>query len=353
MSFLRIFCPSQVKSTPRRYPPFPLTVTKIAVFLSDLPSWFLLATILPIGACVGSFLNVVIYRLPKGMSLASPPSTCPACSARIRATDNIPVIGWLALRGKARCCQTPISPRYPLVELAGLLLAWALYTFRYAPIAETLPLGPACFQFWIEYGLIAALFAAAAIDMEYMILPDSITLGGALLGLATAYWRTDISLVQSAIGGASGFIVIWLPFIWGYKKLRGFEGMGLGDAKLLLLAGTFFGLSGVFFTLFAGALQGTLVTGILLLTQGKIEEPQAVTEEREELRQAIEDAEGQEKAELQALLDADPLGVAPEEFTGGTRVAFGPFLCLALIEFTIFYEPIHLAIEMWLLGGGL
>ncbi len=319
--------------------------------LSDFPHVFLLSFAICFGLAFGSFLNVVIYRLPRGQNLAFPGSACPKCGEPIRGYDNIPVLSWLVLRGKARCCKAPIAVRYPLVELIGGLAALAIVEVILDQLPGDTPIWTAVGIFFLHLALTLGLTAAAFIDLEHMILPDEITLGGALLGLVSTLLRPDFSWQQSLLGGAVGFLVVWLPFDFLYSKLRGQAGMGLGDAKLLLLAGTWFGWQGALFGLFAGALQGTLGAIVLLLTRGQITEPEAVTQQREELLQAIEEAEGEEKAALLAEYDADPLAQEAEAGFGQARIAFGPFLVLAIIEFQ-FFGPYMLAeYSAWLAGA--
>lgn len=314
--------------------------------MDDFPAWLLLGTAAALGACLGSFLNVVVYRLPRDMSLSHPPSTCPGCGKRIAAYDNVPVLGWLWLRGRARCCRTKISVRYPLVELGGAILAVLITESRVlVPGAD---IGAAALSFWLYLTLALGLVALALIDLEFMILPDSLTLGGAALGFASSFVRSDITPIASAAGAVIGFLAIWLPFIWGYEKLRGQPGMGLGDAKLLALAGAWFGWVGIVFTLFAGALQGTLAAIATIAIKGKVEEPEAVTREREELLTAIEAAEGEERAELERILAEDPVGAPPEDGLLQARMPFGPFLALALLELTLFFGPITAFIDAWL-----
>jgi leader peptidase (prepilin peptidase) / N-methyltransferase len=310
------------------------------VFLDELPRWFFLLTAVSLGLCLGSFLNVVIYRLPRGMSLSHPGSCCPTCDKPIAAYDNVPVLGWLLLRGKSRCCKNPISARYPFIELVGGLLAWAIVVAHLEPNWHELTLVKASLLFALYLSLGLALLALAAIDLEHMILPDSLTWGGTIIGIISAPWRPEVSLLESGLGAVLGLVGIWFPFIWLHEKLRGFPGMGLGDAKLAALAGAWFGPLGVLFTLFGASIQGTLVAGITLLTRGKIEEPHAVTQQRQELRDAIEHAEGDDKAWLEKQLADDPLGMDPEDAPGGPRIAFGPFLALTIFELSLFFEPL-------------
>jgi leader peptidase (prepilin peptidase)/N-methyltransferase len=304
--------------------------------LADFPPSFLVVTAVALGLVFGSFLNVVIYRLPRGENLAFPASRCPACGAPIAVRDNVPVLSFLLLRGRARCCKAKISPRYPLVELIGGLVALAIVR---AVVLELPPETPAwkiplIFLCYLALGL--GLVAAAFIDLENLYLPDEITLGGTVLGVASVPLRPDATFVESLAGVVAGFLVIWLPFVFLYQKLRGRPGMGLGDAKLVMLAGAWFGWFGAVFALLAGAVQATAVTLAVLATRGKVEEPEAVKEERRALRAALESAEGEEREALERELADDPLAEEPEPGLGGARIAFGPFIVLAILELLLF-----------------
>jgi leader peptidase (prepilin peptidase)/N-methyltransferase len=306
------------------------------VILAEFPYWFLVGTVVALGLAFGSFLNVVIYRLPREMSLVRPASRCGGCGTPISARDNIPLLGWLLLRGKARCCKAPISPRYPLVELLGGLLAWALLECVILPLpAETAwyhALGLFCLNLALGLGLIAAAF----IDLDHLYLPDPITLGGTVLGLATIPLRDGVTWQSSLLGAAIGFLLVWLPFDLLYRLLRGRPGMGMGDAKLLMLAGAWFGWQGALFGLLAGSVQGTITALTVFLAKGKVEEPEVVRKEREALLAEIEAAQGEEKERLVAELAADPLGSEPEQGLGRIRMPFGPFLVMAILEYQLF-----------------
>jgi leader peptidase (prepilin peptidase)/N-methyltransferase len=310
------------------------------VTLSELPYWFVAGLAIALGLVWGSFLNVVIHRVPREQSLVRPGSSCPRCGAAIRIYDNVPVLGWLALRGKARCCGARISPRYPLVELSGGLVAWAVVETRIMTLPGETEAWRALVLLVLYGGLALSLIAAAFIDLEHMLLPDSITLGGTVVGIVSAPLRPDVGLLDALIGGAVGFAIVWLPFIVLYALVRGYPGMGLGDAKLTLLAGVWFGWPGALFVLLAGAVQGTLVAIAVYLAQGKIEEPEAVRLEREEILAEIEAAEGEERRLLEEELAKDPIGRAPESGLGKARLPFGPFLALGAIEFLLFGRPI-------------
>lgn len=223
-------------------------------------------------------------------------------------------------------------------------MAWALIVTRLEPRQHELLASEAALLFGLYLTVGMILLAAAFIDLEHMILPDSLTYGGALLGLLSSPFRPEVSVESAFLGGALGYVGIWFPFIWLHTKLRGFPGMGLGDAKLAALAGTWFGPLGVLLTLFMGAIQGTVFALTSLLVRGKIEEPEAVKQQREDLLRAIEQATGAEKEELLKEYDADPLAKPPDGSVSGARVAFGPFLALALLEQLLFFD----VIKVWL-----
>jgi leader peptidase (prepilin peptidase)/N-methyltransferase len=307
--------------------------------LADFPPWFLIVFAVAFGLILGSFLNVVIHRLPRGESLAFPGSRCPHCGAPIKPRDNVPVLSYLVLLGRSRCCKAPISPRYPLVEAIGGLVAWAVMRSIVLELPDETSLLRALAVFASYLVLALGLVAAAFIDLEHMLLPDEITLGGAGLGLATVPLRTDASFRESVLGAAIGFFVVWLPFVVIYAKLRGRAGMGLGDAKLLLLAGAWFGWLGAVFALLAGAVQATAIMLALLVSGRKLEEPAAVVEERRQRLEELAHAEGAEREALERELAEDPLAHEPEPGLGGMRLAFGPFIILAILEF-MFYGPL-------------
>jgi leader peptidase (prepilin peptidase)/N-methyltransferase len=307
--------------------------------LAELPYWFWAGVAIALGLTLGSFLNVVIHRLPRGESIAYPASRCPACGAPIRPYDNIPILSFLVLRGKARCCKAPISPRYPLTELLGGLCGWASLAKVLVDVPTGAPLYKALLLFACYLALGLGLIAAIFIDLEFMLLPDQITLGGAALGFATASLR-QIGFVPSLVGALTGFALVYVPFHLVYRALRGHPGMGLGDAKLLLLAGAWFGWQGAVFSLLAGAVQGTVVAVALLTVKGRIEEPVAVLEERKQLRQELENLEGEEREQLLREIAADPLAADPQEGVGKARMPFGPFLAIAIIEYAFFGEPL-------------
>jgi leader peptidase (prepilin peptidase) / N-methyltransferase len=317
------------------------------LLVGDLSLSVLYGFALVFGLVWGSFLNVVIYRVPRGLSVVRPASRCPACETPIRAWDNVPVFGYLLLRGKARCCKAKLSPRYPLVEAIGGVLSVAIVHVLLLSLPPSTSLGRAGAIYIADLALALGLVAAAFIDLEHMILPDEITLGGAVLGVATASFR-DMSFLDALIGAAAGFGIVWVPFIVIYPRIRGNVGMGMGDAKLLMLAGAWFGWIGAIVVLCAGAVQGTIAAIATLLVRGKIEEPEAVRREREEIRAELEKMTPEERAEAEKELEKDPLAAEAADGVGGARLAFGPFLVLATLEFLFFGKQTVEAYVSWI-----
>jgi leader peptidase (prepilin peptidase)/N-methyltransferase len=208
------------------------------------------------GLIVGSYLNVVIHRLPRGISTVLPRSRCPSCDAPIRARDNLPVLSWLLLRGRCRSCGALIAWRYPLVEaMTAALFVGAME--RFGPSFEA---------------AVAALFgsllvALALIDVEHSLLPDRLTLPGIAAGLALQPWLDWGGLVPALVGAALGAGIL-LALWGGWYLLRGEEGMGLGDVKMLAMIGAFLGWKGVAVALFAATFFGTVV-GLGLVVAGR------------------------------------------------------------------------------------
>jgi leader peptidase (prepilin peptidase) / N-methyltransferase len=302
------------------------------VLLLDFPPLFLLVLAGMLGLLFGSFANVVIYRLPRGENLAYPASHCPACGAPIKAYHNLPLLGFLWLRGRARCCGAPIPWRYPSVELLGGLWSLAVVRGLVLDLPGDTPLWRAGLLFAVYLALGIVLLCAIFIDLDHMLLPDALTLGGAALGLVSAPLR-EFELLESVLGAALGFLVVWLLFVEGYRLLRGFPGMGLGDAKLLALTGAWFGWRGVLFALLAGSVLGTLTALAVYVARGRIEEPESVVRERAELARELELLEGDERAELERELAKDPLFSQPGSGLSQARLAFGPFLAVATLAY--------------------
>jgi leader peptidase (prepilin peptidase) / N-methyltransferase len=305
------------------------------VILAEFPLWFLRAFGFGMGLLWGSFLNVVIYRMPRQMSVATPPSHCPKCKTPIKPWDNIPVVSFLLMGGKARCCGVKVSPRYALVEAAGGLLALAIVETQVRALPGSTPLGQAAALFGAYFFVVLALLAAAFIDLEHMYLPNEITLGGTALGIVTATVR-GYTFKQALIGAVVGFCVVYLPLNVLYKLLRGKTGMGMGDAKLLSLCGAWGGWEASVFALFAGSVIASVFTIGLRIFGVKLELPEAVQEELAELRKAAE--EGDEEAKQ--ILAEDPVAEDTGDSFMGRRLPFGPFLILALFAYFFGLAPI-------------
>jgi len=208
------------------------------------------------GTCVGSFLNVCIYRLPAGMSVVDPArSRCPACKHGIAFYDNIPIVSFLILKRRCRHCGSAIAMRYLWVEVISGLVALGCLIF-YGPTVQTL----------IGFSFIAALIVVTFIDIDHRIIPDVITLPGIIILFILSFVWPDITWQQSLLGilagGGSLFAVAW-----AYKLLTGREGMGGGDIKLLAMIGALTGPAGVLFTIFTASAGGTLAGSMVMLAQ--------------------------------------------------------------------------------------
>jgi len=224
------------------------------------------------GACIASFLNVCIWRLPRGESVVSPPSHCPNCNARIRWYQNIPILSWCCLRGRCANCHKPISIRYTVVELLGAALFLLAYLQWGMPFF--LGLEPAlglqkltCLWsvpvFWLVFtGLILGSF----IDLAHFYLPDRVTIGGMILGVPLSYLVPELqgetarlpALCWSLGGLTFGFVFLWLiGFV--FSKIVKKEALGFGDVKLIGAVGAFFGPWAVLFTIIVSSFVGAVV----------------------------------------------------------------------------------------------
>lgn len=218
--------------------------------------WFFPALTFGLGAIIGSFLNVVIHRYPRGESVVFPPSSCPHCSARIRPWDNVPVLAWLWLLGRCRDCKGPIDMRYPLVELANGLFYLAL-ALRTGMTVGFIPLA----------ALISMTIVLIYIDLDIQILPDVIDLPGVVIGLLIGWLhlgalypelvlaKTLMDSVVGAIVGGGSLLAIALA----YQLIRKVEGMGLGDVKMMAMLGAILGWEPLFPLLVLASVTGAIV----------------------------------------------------------------------------------------------
>lgn len=206
------------------------------------------------GLAIGSFLNVVIHRLPRRLSLVWPGSACPSCGGRIRWYDNVPVVGWLLLRGRCRECRAPIAIRYPIVEVVTMIVYLAHYwRFGLDPLV------------WPRLLFASALIALFVIDLEHQLLPNRITLPGIVLGVAFAAVLPP-GLAASLLGVALGGGVLW-AIGEGWSRLRGVEAMGFGDVKMLAMIGAFLGWQMVVVTFVISSIIGGLFASVLLVAR--------------------------------------------------------------------------------------
>ena len=243
--------------------------------------WHLYFTVISValGACVGSFLNVCIYRIPLEQSVVSPPSHCFSCGKGVAPYDNIPIFSYLILGGKCRHCKAGYSPRYMFVEILVAALFFLIWCgWGDAPR----PFGLAAFGsiflvpvYWLFCGL---LVLGAFVDLDHRIIPDRVTIGGTILGLlcsvlvpslhgvdAVTWWD---GLRASLIGAAMGFGLLWGVGVFG-KVLFRRDAMGFGDVKLMAGVGAFLGWDAVLFTLMFGSLFGAVIGITMILVRGR------------------------------------------------------------------------------------
>jgi len=199
-------------------------------------------------------MNVVIARLPLGKSIVSPPSSCPKCGNSIKAYDNIPVLSYIFLGGKCRNCKTKISIQYPIVELVtGILILLTFLKYGMTPAFGVYAL----FVFLLLAMGFTDLFTSFDHkNFECGVIPDILSVGGLVLGLATSYFT--IGVKDSVIGALAGFLALFLP-AFVYKIVKKVEGMGGGDLKLVAMIGSFLGWKSIYFVVFGSALIGVLV----------------------------------------------------------------------------------------------
>ncbi|MCX6565957.1 MAG: A24 family peptidase [Candidatus Aminicenantes bacterium] len=210
------------------------------------------------GLAWGSFLNVVIYRVPLRMSLLHPPSTCPSCKTRIKPYENIPVLSFMFLRGKCRHCGARIGVTYLIVEILTPALLTVVYIHS----------GGFGLPFYASALFTSGLIVLAFIDARHQILPDVITYPGIVLGFAYSFFRDDLkiggALIGAAVGG--GFLLLIYGLYWLIRKN---EGLGLGDVTMMLTIGSFLGWQKTILTLILASFAGAIVGVILMKAKGK------------------------------------------------------------------------------------
>jgi len=302
-----------------------------AVFSAAFP-WFFPAMVFVFGACIGSFLNVCIYRIPAGQSIVTPGSHC-ACGAPIRWYDNIPIVSWFMLRGRARCCGRRFSFRYAFIEM--------LTAFLFTACWLAFPASKA----FCGMLLCAALIAATFIDLDHMVIPDVFTLGLGVAGVALScavpalHGRQHdlfvIASVRSGIDGVSGLLigsglVLWIALL-AEAVLRK-EAMGFGDVKFVGAIGAFAGWQGAVFAVFGGAVIGTLWFAVALLWHGlfgrRAPAPDGTPEPMPASAPGTASA-GSGSGDLIEPAQSEPVAL-------GVHVPFGPMLAAAGLLYFLF-----------------
>src|SRR5436305_3616180 len=255
--------------------------------LLGLPLWVTCLFVAMFGAIIGSFLNVVIHRLPREESIVFPNSRCPSCSALIGPLDNIPLLSYAILRGRCRNCRAPISWRYPAVELLTALVYAGVF------LIDVYLRGGLTYTILFDLVFVSAILALIFIDAEHMLLPNAITYPGivfavvarlALPPLVGPYSFDDlpslfygplsslpiwaVSLIGAALGGPVGGGSLWLVG-WIWERLRGVEAMGLGDVKMMFMVGAYLGWPLTLLAIFVGVLSGSLAGVGLMLKRGR------------------------------------------------------------------------------------
>jgi leader peptidase (prepilin peptidase)/N-methyltransferase len=224
----------------------------------------LAAFVFLLGICIGSFINVLVYRLPESASVVRPGSRCRSCGRPLGWSENIPVLSYLLQRGRCRGCGTRISLQYPVVELAvGLLFLGNFLVYGDGGSGLEALASPR----WIVGAVFTTLLLAIAVtDLRTYLIPNELSLGGALLGLVLSALPDGLTVLQSFLGAVLGAGLL-LAVAWVGRIVFGREAMGMGDVKMMAMVGAFVGWEGVFLTVFLGALLGTLVYGPFVLVR--------------------------------------------------------------------------------------
>lgn len=328
---------------------------------SDLPASMILGFAFVLGATWGSFFNVAIYRWPRELSVVSPPSTCPACGTPIPAFRNVPIFAYFFQRGRAACCGAKLTPRYVVVEILAALLATALAQRFIVRAEDGTTLATAGLEAATWFVFVGGLVIATFVDLEWMEIPDEVTMGGTAIGLATLSLRPELDAYDAALGAGIGFLSVQLILVWAWERWTGRRGMGEGDAKLLMLIGVFLGWRGALFSIVAGALQGLLAVGVGQLSGRPITSssgagggPSSDASDSAKPTETLgadaapsdgppPESKAAETDPTDATKPADGTptdGASDDEPAGATKLPFGPFLALAAIEFLFFGQTI-------------
>ncbi|MDT5060373.1 MAG: leader peptidase (prepilin peptidase) / N-methyltransferase [Acidobacteriota bacterium] len=265
-----------------------LTLAFFVDGLLGLPLWVTCVFVAAFGAIIGSFLNVVIHRLPREESIVFPNSRCPSCEALIGPLDNIPLISYAILRGRCRKCRAPISWRYPAVELLTAI------TYAVVFLCDVYWRGGMTYTILFDLIFVSALVALIFIDAEHMLLPNAITYPGIVFAIIarlalpylvgpyafddlpslwygpfSAWPMWAVSLLGACLGALAGGGTLWLVG-WLWERIRGVEAMGLGDVKMMFMVGAYLGWRLTILTIFAGVLTGSIIgVGVMMRRREK------------------------------------------------------------------------------------
>lgn len=295
------------------------------------------------GALWGSFLNVCIARIPRGMSVVSPPSHCFACGAKVKPFDNIPILSYLILRGRCRHCGTKFSARHAMVEaLAGLLSLTIFWLF--ALDAAPLPLGVRVARYAVYFAFAAVLVVLTFIDVDTKQLPDVITLPSIAVFFAGGFATGDVPWLERLIGAGAGYLLVRL-IADAYYYATGREGLGLGDGKLLALMGALLGWKALPPIVFCASFVGVVISVPVLAAQRR---------RRGWAKRASTSALDPGTAPAgQAVSGGAAAAGEPEAIPSirRTEVPFGPFLAASALGYLLLHEQVRALIERIVLGG--
>jgi|JI9StandDraft_1071089.scaffolds.fasta_scaffold06412_4 leader peptidase (prepilin peptidase)/N-methyltransferase len=277
------------------------------------------------GLLWGSFANVVIYRVPRDMSVVKPRSHCPGCEQPIAWYDNIPVVSYLLVRGRCRRCGVKIPLRYLAVELLAGILSFTLYMqYVLRPLVFGGAPGLAAWLIWFCFGL--ALLIATFTDLDLWVIPNEVVLPVAGLGLIAAAVDPSVlgvGIVEALVAAAVGYGLV-AGLRWVYLRYRDIEALGLGDGALLAMVGACCGAKGVLWTVAAGAIQALMIAVPLLVFGKKVA-----------------------SSELQEVHGDDPALGQDGDGVMGARVPFGPFLAVAALEYVLIPEQIDALVGLF------
>ena len=285
-----------------------------------------------LGATIGSFLNVVIARLPEGLSVVRPGSRCPHCKAPVRAWQNIPIVSWLLLRGRCAQCKTAISLRYPMVELLTASLFIAVYS-----------------RFGWSWGLLlgmvlsGSLVAITFVDIDIWEIPDEISLPGIVIGALLRPLAFDVPWYSGLVGAALGASFLWLVR-WGYFVVRKTEGMGLGDVKLIAMIGAFLGVGALIPTILVASVAGTLIGAVVHFAARRAPTEPPLAEESNSHPAPVEPPTNEQPSGEQPTIEEDD----EENWTPPAgAVPFGPFLALGALSQLLFAPAFTRLYAIW------